>query len=327
MKKHVLSLVLTLALALSLVPAASAASTTPMQALAAFASYFSSGGETRDLPDSSRPSLRSLFYVDFNHDGIPEVMRYFGVNDEQPANKLIADVLYVESSGDALTVKRAGVFGAAGNGYDSFSLVRYGETYGIVQVAVPDSEYDLLGNPIRAAKVEDCFVFSNGSFSKTDNRPYETISAHGITNRFGLFTYKPTVKLSDQKLKVNGQDIQCEKYNIDGNNYFKLRDIAKLMNGTASQFRVGYDGKSNIVTIVTGSAYEANGTEMVIEADKSELAQISTQTISINGVTVSDLSVFNIGGNNYFKLRDLGNKLGFNVGWDGATSTVLVTSK
>ncbi|MCR4770925.1 MAG: hypothetical protein K5855_01310, partial [Oscillospiraceae bacterium] len=42
--------------------------------------------------------------------------------------------------------------------------------------------------------------------------------------------------LSAQKLTCEGKSIECEKYNIDGSNYFKLRDIAYLLNGTVSQF-------------------------------------------------------------------------------------------
>ena len=39
------------------------------------------------------------------------------------------------------------------------------------------------------------------------------------------------VRLSPQNLEVDGKAVACEKYNIDGSNYFKLRDIAWLVNG------------------------------------------------------------------------------------------------
>ena len=48
---------------------------------------------------------------------------------------------------------------------------------------------------------------------------------------------------STQKLTVDGEKISCEKYNIDGSNYFKLRDLAYLLNGTGSQFSVGWNAK------------------------------------------------------------------------------------
>ena len=37
---------------------------------------------------------------------------------------------------------------------------------------------------------------------------------------------------SPQKLMVNGEIVDCDKYNIDGSNYFKLRDLAYLLMDT-----------------------------------------------------------------------------------------------
>lgn len=131
--------------------------------------------------------------------------------------------------------------------------------------------------------------------------------------------------LSTQNLAVDGKVIPCEKYNIDGSNYFKLRDMAYLLNGTASQFAVGWDAASSTVSITTGQPYTPNGTELKLDGgDKSATSVPSSQTIKIDGVVVSNLSVYNIGGNNYFKLRDLGNALGFEVGYDAATFTATV---
>ncbi len=130
--------------------------------------------------------------------------------------------------------------------------------------------------------------------------------------------------LSPQKLTVDGKAVDCEKYNIDGSNYFKLRDLAYLLNGTNSQFAVGYDEASKTVSIKTGEAYQPVGGELVIGADKSATAVPSAQTIMIDGEVRSDLSVFNIGGNNYFKLRDLGKALCFYVHYDAATNTAVV---
>ena len=136
----------------------------------------------------------------------------------------------------------------------------------------------------------------------------------------------PYVVLSPQKLAVNGKNIDCEKYNIDGANYFKLRDLAYVLNGTGSQFGVGFDAATSTVTITTGTAYTSNGTELGEIVDNSSTAQISRQTILIDGVECGDLSVYNIGGANFFKLRDLGDALGFEVDYDADSNTAIVRS-
>ena len=136
------------------------------------------------------------------------------------------------------------------------------------------------------------------------------------------------VVLSPQNLIVDGETIECEKYNINGSNYFKLRDIALLVNGTGSQFSVGYDAVKKVVSIVTGEAYTPNGSELDLSGgDKSATAKPSTQTILINGEERGDLSVYNIGGNNFFKLRDLGTALGFDVDYYKDTNSAVVISK
>ena len=137
----------------------------------------------------------------------------------------------------------------------------------------------------------------------------------------------PVVIPSPQKLAVNGINQTVEKYNIDGSNYFKLRDLAKLLDGTGSQFDVGWDGDKGVVSITTNHAYTTpNGTELVVGADQSATAVTSSQTIMIDGVIRSDLTVYNIGGSNFFKLRDLGDALGFIVDYVSETNTATVTS-
>jgi hypothetical protein len=136
------------------------------------------------------------------------------------------------------------------------------------------------------------------------------------------------VVLSPQNLRVNGKRIACEKYNIDGANYFKLRDIAMVLNETGSRFSVGWDGEKKVISVVTGEEYEPNGSELDLSGgDKSATAAVSTQTLLINGVERGDLSAYNIGGNNFFKLRDLGDALGFRVDYDKESNTAIVIGR
>ena len=133
---------------------------------------------------------------------------------------------------------------------------------------------------------------------------------------------------SAQKLSVDGREVTCDKYNIDGSNYFKLRDLALLLNGTGSQFDVGWDAEKGIVSITTNHPYTTpNGQELLVGGDLSATAQPSAQTILIDGAERRDLTVYNIGGSNFFKLRDLGSALGFDVDYIARTNTALVASR
>ncbi len=137
-----------------------------------------------------------------------------------------------------------------------------------------------------------------------------------------------SAQMSAQNLSVDGRSVACEKYNIDGSNYFKLRDLAQLLHGTGSQFDVGWDETNKVVSVATGRAYTTpNGHELETGADNSASAQPSNQTIMIDGAVRSDLTVYNIGGSNFFKLREMGDALGFDVGYDQPTNTAIVKSR
>jgi len=136
------------------------------------------------------------------------------------------------------------------------------------------------------------------------------------------------IERSAQNLTVDGRTVTCDKYNIEGSNYFKLRDLAKLLDGTGSQFDVGWDADKQLVSITTNHAYTTpNGTELIVGADQSATAVLSAQTIMVDGVVRRDLTVYNIGGSNFFKLRELGSALGFDVDYDQATNTAIVDSR
>ena len=132
---------------------------------------------------------------------------------------------------------------------------------------------------------------------------------------------------SPQNLSVDGTDADCDKYNIDGSNYFKLRDLAYLLSKSDSRFSVAFDAESNAVTVVPGGDYVPVGGELERGKDLSKTAVASKQSVLINGEAVEGISVYNIGGNNYFKLRDLGSALGFTVAFDADANTAVVLSK
>ena len=137
------------------------------------------------------------------------------------------------------------------------------------------------------------------------------------------FAAETKTVVSKQKLTLNGETVNCEKYNINGNNYFKLRDLAALLNGTTSQFNVDFDTEKREVYVTTGEGYEKIDGDLVVGADKSASCKTSAWKLFVDGEE-QEVSVYNIGGNNYFKLRDLGQAAHFYVHYDKATNTAIV---
>jgi alpha-tubulin suppressor-like RCC1 family protein len=122
---------------------------------------------------------------------------------------------------------------------------------------------------------------------------------------------------------VNGENVDFDAYNIAGNNYFKLRDLAYTLSGTEKQFEVGWDGAANAITLTSGKPYTSVGGEMTGKGADGKAATPTTSKITLDGKDVS-LTAYNIGSNNYFKLRDIGQTFDFGVNWDGAKNTIVI---
>ena len=139
-------------------------------------------------------------------------------------------------------------------------------------------------------------------------------------------TTMPTVVLSPQKLAVDGETKTTEIYNIGGTNYFKLRDLAALLNGSSVQFNVDFNSATNTIVVKTKTPYTtANGYELQSGVDNSALAKVSAQSLEIDGKNVP-LTAYNIGGTNFFGLRQLEQYIGYSVGYISETNTATIST-
>ena len=142
-----------------------------------------------------------------------------------------------------------------------------------------------------------------------------------------------TAYASTQSVKVDGVAVEFQMYALKdekGNdtNYVKVRDVAYALNGTAAQFNVGWDGAVNLVT---GQAYTANGSEMSTPFSGNRSYQDSTAATNVNGSAAALDAILLTddagGGYTYYKLRDLGQALGFNVSWSAELGVYIETDK
>ena len=137
---------------------------------------------------------------------------------------------------------------------------------------------------------------------------------------------KEDAKYTDSKVIVDGKEVQFEAYNINDNNYFKLRDIAKVLSGTQKQFEVEWNDDLKCIMLTSGMPYTEVGGELTPGDGNSKTAVWGTGDIS-KDYTQIDITAYMINDNNYFKLRDLGMLFDFDVSWDGANNCVLIDSE
>ncbi|MBQ7039117.1 MAG: leucine-rich repeat domain-containing protein [Clostridia bacterium] len=161
------------------------------------------------------------------------------------------------------------------------------------------------------------------------------VAANGRNYRYRIFVYDPDAKVAPandiknavptaSKVIIDGKEVSFDAYNIEGNNYFKLRDVAHALSGSVAQFNVTWNDKSKCIDMLSNAPYTPVGGELAL-GDGLEKSADSTNPSQLlkDGVAVFAKS-YNINGNNYFKLRDLGREFNFGVSWDGASNCILI---
>lgn len=86
------------------------------------------------------------------------------------------------------------------------------------------------------------------AISLTSGSTYTTVGGEMAVSSTGPQTAAPTTS----KILLDGREVSLTAYNINGSNYFKLRDI-----GEAFDFAVEWDAVSKTISIVTGRGYVA----------------------------------------------------------------------
>jgi hypothetical protein len=125
------------------------------------------------------------------------------------------------------------------------------------------------------------------------------------------------------RVYVNGAELNPTAYNIAGSNYFKLRDIASVINGTVKQFNVGYDNATQAITMTSGQPYTPVGGEMTAGDGSAKTAVPTASRIYVNGAELNP-TVYNIGGNNFFKLVDVVSALDIGVTYNETTRVISI---
>ncbi len=118
-----------------------------------------------------------------------------------------------------------------------------------------------------------------------------TISAYASTNTAVI------ANLNKVKLLINGNQTELYAYNINGSNYFKIRDLCKALN-----FKVEYDNTLKAVWIET---YNPNqNTDENNNPTKQAVSTTLVKSALFCNAYDDLVNSCNIDGNNYFMLRE-----------------------
>ena len=190
------------------------------------------------------------------------------------------------------------------------------------------------GITVEGARVSiDYLALSAGTYrfstSQTDvpyQRPLGSVTQENIPA-------SGTAYMRRQTVEVDGHDVTFQTYALPGanggeTNYVRLRDIASVLNGTNAQFAVDWDGS---VVITPGTAYSANGTEMKTSFSGDRRYQKADAATKIYGETIPFTAILLTddqgGGYTYYKLRDLGKVLNFNISWSTGRGIYIESSQ
>lgn len=133
-----------------------------------------------------------------------------------------------------------------------------------------------------------------------------------------------TATLSNERVRFDGVPCEISAYNISGSNYFMLRDLALILRGSDVQFAIDTDVPTYTIRITTGKAAEG-GETAALQTPTAEAAP-SDWKLSVDGSPAA-VSAFTINGFNFFKLRDLGNAIGFSVAYQAEEHQIDITSE
>lgn len=150
----------------------------------------------------------------------------------------------------------------------------------------------------------------------------------------GVITIKDKIDIKNEviakpsvaKVLVDGKLVEFEAYNINNNTFFKLRDIAEVLNNTDKTFNIKWNADTKSIDLLEGLAYQSVGGELATVDKPIEYKSLpNDSSLALDGNSFKAVA-YTIHGNNFFKLRDLGQLLDFSVEWNAAEKSIEILS-
>ena len=152
------------------------------------------------------------------------------------------------------------------------------------------------------------------------NRQGEAIGAIRISQT----TPAPTgiaCQQSHVSFYLNGEPVDLFAYHINGQNYVGLRDLAKLLQGTANGFSLEYNPYAKAVYTERGGRYSLDETPFTPAANGQAQA---CKWVLFADDELCQVSAYTVNDANYYALADLAEIYGFQVIYEENSGTVLI---
>lgn len=209
-----------------------------------------------------------------------------------------------------------------GDGFDlsGIEIYWYNEN-GVQKLIAEDLEF-----MIDDVKLDEGRPFSTAGYKTvTVNYPITGVNASYMINVIPQGELHANAVPSNAKLIVNNNEIALDAYQIGGSNYFRLRDIAMAINGSKTNFDISYDANNNTMNILRQTSYTPIGNELTT-GSLDPVVAIRSGTLVYEGKTHYPIKAYNIGGSNYFGLRELSKIIDMNLQWDEKNQSIFVDS-
>lgn len=143
-------------------------------------------------------------------------------------------------------------------------------------------------------------------------------------SKVGAKKIEATPTMTD--ILLNDELYTAGVYNIEGNNYFQLRDVAQILSEGSSKFDIGWDQKSKMIQIIPKKKYSFDYASY--DDAKYESYNISyNETKLLKNDKIFTMKAYIIDNATYFQLRELSAVLGIEVGYDAKENKVTVKTE
>ncbi len=141
------------------------------------------------------------------------------------------------------------------------------------------------------------------------------------TLAFGASTYIAVPK--NVSVLIDGKTEKLAGYNVEGQNYFSLRDFAYLLNGSSKQFNITYDAKEKAIHLWKGKAYSVNGTELKAGNSVEKEATSLASTLFLDNSRIK-FTAYSVEGINYFRFSDIMQIFNVYASYDYSKSAIVL---